>query len=240
MMAGARLYAVLSRLLDVTVWGGQLEGIWNLPDSGPAVFVANHAGALGPIAVTSALPMRVYPWVVGQMLDWQAAAAYLRKDFVEPVLHVPPGLSLQAARMLSQLSVRLLRTIECIPVWEGRGLMDTYRLSIEALERGRNLLILPEDPTLLMDEQLQMRPFKTGFAKLGEIFHAHTRQRLRFFPLGVLPRKRLVRVGAAVIFNPMNRPADERRRIAGRLEAAIRAFVAGSTLEAYTGVPLPH
>ena len=68
-MKGDALYWFVSHMLDAFIWGGELAGSENLPTAGPAVYVSNHALALGPIAVTASLPVRLYPWIISDMLD---------------------------------------------------------------------------------------------------------------------------------------------------------------------------
>jgi hypothetical protein len=239
-MAGDVLYRFLAGFFDVFIWGGDLVGEENLPSNGPAVYVANHALALGPLAVTASLPVRLYPWVIGDMLDWGKASAYLNKDFIGPQLHVPPPFDMPLSRLVSQASVRLLRAVESIPVWQGEELLETYRLSLDYLEKDRSLLIFPEDPTLPADEQCRMSPFKKGFARLGEMFFEHTRMILRFYPLTVHPGLREVRLGRPIAFNPNNTPAAERVRIKSVLESVIRNTYLEMTLQGYVGIPLPH
>lgn len=239
-MLSDRSYHFLRGLLDAFLWGGELTGEENLPERGPAVFVANHALALGPIAIVASVPLRLYPWVVGDMLDWQKAPAYLNKDFVEPQLHIPPPLSMAVARLLAQASVRLLRAIGSIPVWQGESLLETYRLSMEYLEQERYLLIFPEDPAQPLDEQCHMSPFKKGFARLGEMFFERTGKALRFYPLVVHPHLRQVNLGQPIVFNPKNLAVAERRRIKSALEATIRRIYVEMSLQGYHGVPLPR
>ena len=239
-MKGDGLYWFLAHAFDVFIWGGELLGRENLPEAGPAVFVSNHALALGPIAAVASLPLRVYPWVISDMLDWDKAAAYLNQDFVEPQLHIPPSLSMPLARLISQFSVRLLRAVGSIPVWQGDALFDTYRQSVDLLAEGKNLLIFPEDPKAEMDEQYKMTPFKKGFGRLGEIFHKQTGKILRFYPLAVHAESRRIRSGIPILFNPNNNPMKERLRIKSVLEAMIREMVLDMSLESYVGIPLPH
>lgn len=239
-MLGDNFYRGLALTLDAMVWGGELVGAENLPKDGPIVYVANHALALGPIAVAASLPVRLYPWAVADMLDWDRAAAYLKKDFIEPQLQIPPPLSLFAARALSQISVRLLRSAGCIPVWHGERLLETYRISLNYLTQGRNLLIFPEDPSQPRDEQCGMSPFMKGFARLGELYFERTQKVLQFYPMAVHPVLRQVKLGKPITFNPNNNPANERTRIKSVLESIIRNMFIEMTLQNYAGIPLPH
>ena len=239
-MSGDVLYQVLKTLLNVSIWGGELVGDENLSKEGPAIYVANHALALGPIAVYSSLPVHLYTWAIGDMMDHSKAAAYLNKDFVEPQLHIPPPLSMPFSRLLSQITVRLLWSIECIPVWQGEVLLETYRMSLDYLQKGRSLLIFPENPDLPRDEQCNMSPFKKGFARLGEMYYERTKNVLRFYPIAVHPRLRRVKLGRPISFNPNNKPANERVRIKSVLESVIRNMILEMTLQGYAGIPLPH
>ncbi len=239
-MLDAVLYHVVAALLNVNVWGGDLIGADDLPKRGGAVYVANHAGSLGPIAVTSSLPFRVYPWIIGDMLDWQMAPPYLERDFVRAELHLRPPLSSLVSRLIAQASVRLLCGIRCVPVWQGERLLETYRISVDNLQAGKPLLIFPEDPELPADEVCGMRPFKKGFAGLGQSYFERTHQILRFYPLAVHARHRQVKVGRPLAFNPNNGRVRERSRLAALLESAIRNMLLEMDMQEYAGIPLPH
>jgi 1-acyl-sn-glycerol-3-phosphate acyltransferase len=236
-MQGDLLYEVLARALDWTIWGGDLVGAEYLQESGPAVFVSNHAAALGPIAVAASLPVRLHHWIVADMLDCKLAPPYLQKDFIGPVLHTPGWMSLPAARALSQVTVPLLRRLGCVPVWTDTDVLRTFALSEEYLLMGRNLVVFPENPGGIQDPVSGMRPFKTGFAALGHYHYSRTHKRLRFHPVAVRARPRYVRVGPAIEYNPFAPPARERERIARLLESAIRSMLVGEQGEVYGGVP---
>lgn len=227
-------------MLNVMVWGGELVNPENMPDEYPVVFVSNHAEALGPIAVMTSLPVRVYPWVVGDMLDFEKAPEYLRKDFVEPQLRIPPPFSLKFAAMLSKASVRLLRAIGCIQVWQGEALLETYRLSVKALAEGKSLLIFPEDPKQKADELYNITPFYKGFTRLGEMYHQRTSRILPFYPLAVHPIVRKIKVGRPISHNPYHDPVRERFRTRDLLEASIHGLYLSIVVEGYSGIPLPH
>jgi 1-acyl-sn-glycerol-3-phosphate acyltransferase len=237
---GDSLYWITARLLDVLIWGGELVNEEDLPAAGPAVFVSNHADAMGPIAIASSLPVRIYPWVIADMLEWGKAADYLRKDFVEPQLHIPPPLSMPISRLISQASVRLLRSVESIPAWHGEEVLETYRISVNYLIQGRSLLIFPEDPTQPKDELHKMRPFKKGFARLGELYYERTNKILQFYPLAVHPAELKVKVGKPISFNPFNDRVRERLRIKNILESMIRELYLSMILESHIAIPLPH
>src|SRR4030067_298955 len=79
-------YHLIVSILEIFMWDGELVGEENLQD-GPAVFVANHMGAVGPVGICSSLPMRLYPWVLGATVDMIKGPEEVRKDFVEKNIH---------------------------------------------------------------------------------------------------------------------------------------------------------
>lgn len=209
-------------LLDALYWGGVLEGYENLPSQGPAIFVANHLGPHGPIGVVCSLPRRVYPWIVADMLDPALAGEYLRKDFVEPRLGLKPPTSISFSQALSRITVPLLRSLGCVPVYRGyEQTRKTWEISLALLLQGKYLLIFPEDATLPADPATGFNPFLRAFARLGEFYYERTQQRLAFYPVAVHPSHR-VRVGEPISYNPLNPVGLERSRLRNLLQDAIR------------------
>lgn len=223
------------------IWGGELLDRENLPDQGPAVFVCNHVGALGPIAVYASLPFCLHFWIHADMLDPDVAADYVRQDFVEKQLHIPLPYSRWVAPWIAKIHVPLLSAIGGVPVYHTpEGLHRTFERSVDLLAQGAFLLIFPEDPEQPMDAKYHMQPFKKGFTRLGELYHKHTGRRLAFYPLTVHARSLTVRVGQPVVYNPLNRPAQERMRIKNALEYSIREMYREAESAGFINLPLTN
>ncbi len=236
-----RLYGIVAWAFQELIWGGDLLGAENLPERGPAVFVSNHLGALGPIAVGASIPFRLRAWIHADMLNARLAPDYLCRDFVEPQLRLTPPFSRWLARAISKLHVPLLRAVGCIPVYHTpKGLLETFRLSLDQLEQGNCLLIFPENPDLPVDPRYQMTPFKKGFARLGELYYQRTKRILPFHPLAVYRPSLMVRAGRPVRYNPLNNPAGERVRIANLLEQAIQEMYRQASQGKIVQLPIPN
>jgi len=234
-------YQFLAAGFQAFIWGGEVTGAKNLPEHGPAVLVANHLKALGPIAVVSCVPRRLYPWIVADMMDAQRAPEYLRWDFVERQFHLPMPFSLWLAKAISKISVPLFKKTGCIPVYSTiENLPITFDHSIKLLTQGRFILVFPEDPDQPLDPQFKMAPFKKGFVRLGEFYFQQTGRSLKFYPLAVHAIRRTVQVGKPVTYNPFAPPIKERLRIKHALENMIREMLAEKDGGIYLRVPLPY
>lgn len=235
------LYRLISRVLQDWIWGGDLLDADNLPEAGPAVMVSNHLGALGPIAVGASLPLEMYFWIHADMLDPRLAPDYLRRDFVEPQLHVPPPVSHWLAKIISKIHIPLLRAAGGISVYHTtEGFEKTFRLSLDLLAQGKYILIFPEDPDLPLDPRTNMTPFQKGFTRLGELYYERTKRSLPFYPLAVHAQSLTVRVGKPIRYNPISNPATERVRLKNLLERTIHEMYLQASQTDIVQLPLPN
>jgi hypothetical protein len=226
--------------LDAFLWGGELLGDENLPEQGPAVFVANHLGPLGPIGCVSSIPLRMYFWSVGDMLDKELAPDYLRQDFVEPQLRLKMPFSLKFSRALSKITVPLLCSLGCIPVYRGdfERMNETLKISLDLLLQGKCLLVFPENANMGDDTSLTIRPFQKTVFRLGEMYYEQRRKRLEFYPVAVHPTRK-VKIGKPYLFNPMNVLAHERLRLKNLAETCVRRMYAEMENGDLTGLLTP-
>lgn len=216
-------YHLIARGLDSLVWGGDLIGSENLPDEGPAVFIANHLGPLGPIGIVCSIPFRLYPWVVGEMMDPILAPDYLRVDFVEPRLKLKPPFSMVLSKVLSKISVPLIQSIGGIPTFYNGNqelLCTTLEKSLKKLIEGKFLLVFPEYAIIGSDSMKKIYPFQKTVFRLGEMYYASTRGKLGFYPVAVHESHK-VKIGTPYLFSPLSQPVQERLRLKRLLESAI-------------------
>ena len=216
-------YHLIVSVLEVFMWDGELIGKENLHD-GPGVIVANHMGAIGPVGICACLPMRLYPWVLGATVDKVKGPENVRKDFVEKILHIQPPLSESIAEGICKISTPLLLSLGCIPVPDThREQVETFETSLELLEQGKVLLIVPEDSKGEPDPLTGIRTFKRGFLRLGELYYLRTGERLPFFPV-VVHESGLVIVGKPIEYDPLRDARMERLRMVSLLEETIKVM----------------
>ncbi len=180
-----------------------LLGYENIHTLNPALFITNHLGAIGPIQAILSLPVRLHPWVVSEMTDFERSPRYLLDDFVQPVLHLGGKFGLLFSTLLTKVAVRLLRGIGSIPIDRFGGMTaEGFRHSLRLLQEGKNLLIFPENSQLPMDPETQLHPFMPGFATLCSLFQAGQERMLPVYPLAVHAGAETVSIGKAEFFRP--------------------------------------
>lgn len=192
----------------------------NIPARGPAVFVSNHLGSYAPVAVLTSFPIRLYPWVEFQTMDWKLCPGYLRQDFVEPELRLKPPFSHIISWPISKFCVLLMQIIKAIPVCnKSMKLVTTWRRSLELLEQNKSLVIFPENDSAPFNEV--MNAFDQGFVGLAPLYYEKTRRILNFIPVAVNKTAKAIKIGLPVSYNPKNNFSSERQRISKTLQDCI-------------------
>jgi len=175
---------------------------------GPAVYVGNHLGSTGPLQIVRSIPVRFYPWVIGEMLDPHRAPDYLYADLIEKEWRLSEPAGRLASRLIAPLAVRALRSAGSIPVERSRGwTADAFQTSLELLAQAKSILIMPEDSGLPMDPTTHLHPFQCGFVALCGFYAERYDRPLPVRLLLVHPPTRRI-----VVQNAGEYPGSDRRR----------------------------
>ena len=127
--------------------------------------------------------------------------------------------------LVSRISVVLLIGLGSISVDRSRGgFAKPFQRSLELLMRGKNLLILPEDPKTPLDAGTQMRPFMVGFTWLCHTYFTETGQRLPVYPLAAYPQARTISIGKPLFFPHEGDPRRQIRVFGRQVEAEVKAL----------------
>lgn len=137
------------------------------------IFVANHSAASGPFTYELFFPRRVVPWGTHEMCgDYRERWNYLYHVFYQQKLGYCKAAAFLIATPFAVISKLLYNGAELIPTYRDLRLKITIRRSLDALRRGRNILIFPENSSDGYHETL--REFNGGFVTLAKRFRTET------------------------------------------------------------------
>lgn len=129
----------------------RLKPVWDVPyDGEPAVFVANHERAVGPLEMAACFPLREssHIWIYAAPLKRETTPDYVRQDHwwdekgkLAPLWNkvIPPIVAL--------ILPPILRSVPYVPVYHDARAATTMKESLRLLQEGRNIVIFPEIPT---------------------------------------------------------------------------------------------
>ena len=201
----------------------EVTGYENIQTPGPAIYIANHLGAIGPIAVILSVPIRFYPWIVAEMMDIKRAPRYLYDDFIHPVLHLNGKFGILFSTLLTKITVRLLRSIGSVSIDRfGGWTKEGFRNSLNLLHEGKNMLIFPEDSLLPLDPESSMRPFMPGFATLCSLFQAEQGTPLPVYPMAVHSGSEMVSIGKPGFYSQLSHHREAINQFSQMMEERVR------------------
>ena len=167
-----------------------LSGTDRLPEA-PCVIVGNHCQMYGPIAAGDFWSMkpRSVQWFYRMLSHWIAPLA----EYVFTCAHT-------------------------IPVYRDARVMTTFRLSMEQLRAGADIVIFPEKAEPF--NQVLCR-FQEHFVDIARLVYRRSGTALCFVPMYTAPRLNSIHFGDPVRYNPDAPEEEERQRICDALAKAI-------------------
>ena len=220
-------------LYDTIKWIGapfhyRVIGLENIRDDGPAIYACNHLESTGPLQMVLSLPVRFYPWIMGEMFDNERAPQYLYDDFIHKSWRVSGKVGMGISTAVSHLATSLFNRLKFVSVDRNRGHnKGAFQRSLELLAAGENLLIFPEEPKGLLNPKTQMRPFLCGYVGLCRMHQRQGGKALPVYPAAVYPGTRSLSIGKAMFYeNLVNRRRDTYRMGMKVEEEVIKLYLA--------------
>jgi 1-acyl-sn-glycerol-3-phosphate acyltransferase len=188
----------------------------------PCIFLANHLGAVGPMYMSIAFPLRdkVAIWCNEGMMDEKLIVDYVRHDWWwSPESKLAPFYSATIPYIARLIVPKILRSAPTIAVCRDARVMTTMRKSLKALKEGKHLVIFPELPDGHDShaEHLQM-----GWLNLVSMYHKATGKVIRMIPVYIDEEAGLFRVEKAITADPDIPVKEQAERIERYLAACIR------------------
>ena len=190
-------------------------------EHGPVVFVANHLEIYGPLITNLHLPFYFRSWIISGMLDREIVAEQL-KNGVNNVFHfLPKRTRERLPQWIAPIVLFILQSLDPIPVYRGnaREVVNTMRLTVDAMEYEDNILLFPENPGEENYKQQGVSDFYSGFASIGAEYYKRTGNSTTFYPVYANKSKRTLTIGPGIRYDVGNGKREERDRIVAELNA---------------------
>jgi len=211
-----------------------LSGAEHFPDES-CVIVGNHAQMYGPLAAEFYMPRPHATWCIGEMMDRKQVPAYAFQDFWSMKPERTHWFYRLLSRLIAPIAEYLFTHAHTIPVYRDARVVTTFRKSIDDLQAGTDVVILPESAAPFNGILWQ---FQEHFVELAKLYYRRTGRILSFVPMYVTPRLKIISFGAPVRYNPEAPDVDEDSRICAALMHAITGLAAA--LPPHRVIPYPN
>ena len=200
-------------------------------EEGTIILVCNHGELYGPIATNLYVPISFRPWCISSIMEKDVIVDYVYQNTIVRQKWCPDFLKLPITRALSPVFLWVFNSLEAIPVYRGnpRALIKTFRLTVEAMQAGDNILVFPEtgEPEKAGEKGYVTEgvgDLYTGFAMIAPAFYAKTKKRAVFVPIYASRHLRTITFGKGVVYDPDAPANEEKLRIVHELQRRMQAM----------------
>jgi len=211
-------FAVFRALFRLGFPKHRVVGLNPVPADKPAVFVCNHAGIYGPIAMAACFKRRFRPWVKSKTCFIKTARTQIQHDLFGKKTGAVRVLCRIVSVLIAPITVAIMIGVGAIPVYGDVRIVTTFRESVHTLQAGVNLVVFPENAE---PNSKYTNGFRSGFVHIGRRFCEETGERLTFYPVYVSKKTRTICVGEPVAYLPEYDSGAERARVADTLRDRI-------------------
>ena len=228
------IYRICDRLVKALYPVTECVGAENLPEES-CVIIGNHCQMHGPIVSQLYMPRAACTWCASEMMELKEVPDYAFQDFWSKKPVYIRWFFRLASYVIAPLSVALFGNADVIPVYKDRRIINTFRLSVDALNSGRDVVIFPE---CNVPHNNIVYEFQEGFVTVAKEFYKKTGKIISFVPMYLAPALKKIYLGKPIRYNPDAEPAAERKRICAELMDAITGLAA--SLPLHKAVPYPN
>lgn len=194
------------------------------PDDAPGVFVCNHARICGPVMITLDFSRPHANWIISSAMDREKCESYAFHDVFIGMSRRHKGVWRVLAKAVKVLLPPILENVGSVPVYHDRRVIETFKKSVEQLEKGRDLVIFAESPKRRSG---YVNELQRGFVDVGRYYWKHAGVRIKFYPAYVERKNRAICVGTPIEYDHELPAKEQRERICRYLEEGIDRIAGG-------------
>ena len=201
------------------------------PDEGePAVFVANHAQAFGPMSMVLNFDRQFRPWIAGDIMDREKAKDFIFLQFFAGNLKKHKKWTMLKSKFVAKILVPIFENVKGIPVQYGSGIIGTFRETTKALSEGDNIVIFGEKPVRFSP---YIAEISDGIFQVAVFYYKQTGKRLKIYPVYIGPHD--ISVGVPTEFDPEKDMKVQRQQMAEYIKLNIHELA--SALPEHKPIP---
>ncbi|MBE0600438.1 MAG: 1-acyl-sn-glycerol-3-phosphate acyltransferase, partial [Firmicutes bacterium] len=207
------------------------ENLQGLED-GTVIMVCNHGEVYGPVAATLYVPIPFRPWSIAEMMDRDVIVDYLYQNTAVRQDWCPNFMKMPLTKMFARFFLWAFKSLEAIPVYRNdpRALIKTFRMTVDAMQAGDNLLLFPERGDNLGPgdkgyAEEGIGELYTGFAMIAPALYKKAHKAAVFVPVYASKKLKTLTFGEAIAYDPAAPMNEENTRIVDTLHKRIEAMV---------------
>ncbi len=200
-----------ARIVKIFYRKRKVEGLENLPEE-PCVIVANHSQLHSPLSFELFVPFPRVIWCDSKMMERAEVPQYAEDNFWRDASEKQKKRRRFWVKKIARLVGYIFTNAHTLPVYRDARIMQTFRLTEQALLAGKNVVIFPESDVKNPDNNI-LFDFNLYFTDIAKIYHKKYGKILTFVPVYNCVEQRKIIIGKNhVKYNP-DIKMDEQRKL---------------------------
>lgn len=188
----------------------------------PAVFVCNHLGPFGPLAMMLYFPTLIRPWVSYRTTEKGLAAKEIAENLFKKDSGVPEWIRKTFGKILEYPALWVMKALNAIPVFfDAVQLFRTYNESMKALKSGVSIVVFADKGGEHIDESVG-EGIQKGCLYLGYLYGRSCEKPLLFYPVHISRKRHEIMVGEPVSYIKTDNTKADIKRMEDYLSRAIQ------------------
>lgn len=210
-----RFYKIVRQLVRMVLPKYSNKNI--APTSKPTVYISRHQNMSGPVSILAWSNHFMHTWVFAPFLSQKSCYQHYVDYTFTQRFGWPKILAKIIAWPTSYFVSALLNSGRMLPVYrKSRKIIQTFKLSLNALLRNEDLLIFPEIDYTNTD--ISTSKIYEGFLHLEKYYYRETKKHLAFVPIYSDKERREIRRGKAIYFTGKKKFIEERKEIVQEIQ----------------------
>lgn len=201
---------------------------------GPAVFVCNHLGAFGPLAMMLHFPEKIRPWVNHRTTEKGEAAKEIAENLFRKDSRVPVWFRKIVGKVLEIPALWVMKVLKAIPVfYDPVRVTETFNESVKTLKSGINIAVFADKGGDHIDESVK-DGINIGCLYLAPLYGKKNEPPLLFYPVHISKKRREIIVGRPIAYDGNNRVKNEIQRMGDLLSKSVQQIGSAKRAEKHS------
>lgn len=208
-------FRVFMRFINIFYHKRTYTGVENIKS--PTVFITNHSQIHAPLTHTLFFPTDAFFWCISDMTEFKKLPSHALNGFWPDKPKSTRWLYKIVAHLLAPLSWFFKRA-NTIPVYHDSRVIDTYKITLEKIRQGHDVIICPENWTGFDGIT---NDFHDKFVDIARMYYKEYGKIVTFTPMYTCPALKTNVIGAPIAYNPDTNIRQERQRIVEYIKSTI-------------------
>lgn len=201
-------FRILEKVVKLFFGKTEFMDIDKIPNE-PCFIIANHSQLYSPIACQLDFPTKKVIWATGEVTNTKDFPKYAQTVFWGSKPKWTKWFYKIISYLLAPIFAYVTSNADVLPVYRDARMLSTFKLTVETIHNGTNVVIFPESP---VEFNQIVNEFNDKFVDAARFYYTKYKKELYFVPMYNAAKLKKARFGTPIKYDS-TLPIEEQRKI---------------------------